>query len=110
MSKAGWVGCYQKDGKLLFKFGQKELTEPDCVIVSPDRKLYVTDQKANRIQVFDLDGKHLFGFGKFGRAPGEFDQPEDLAFDPDGNLIVADGDNHRLQVLTPDGKPIRIIQ
>jgi DNA-binding beta-propeller fold protein YncE len=110
MSKAGWVGCYQRDGKPLFQFGRKELVEPDCVTVSPDRKVYVTDQKANRIQVFDLDGKFLFGFGKFGRAPGEFDQPEDLAFDAEGNLIVADGDNHRLQVLTPDGKPIRVIE
>jgi tripartite motif-containing protein 71 len=110
MSKAGWVGCYRKDGTNLFKFGHKELIEPDCVTVSPDRKVYVTDQKGNRIQVFDLDGKFLFGFGKFGRGPGEFDQPEDLAWDPDGNLIVADGDNHRIQVLTPDGKPIRVIQ
>lgn len=110
MSKAGWVGCYAKDGKPLFRFGHKELVEPDYVTVSPDRKLYVTDQKANRIQVFDLEGKFLFGFGKFGRAPGEFDQPEDLAFDSDGNLYVADGDNHRIQVLTPDGKPLRIIE
>jgi DNA-binding beta-propeller fold protein YncE len=106
MSKAGWVGCYAKDGKPRFRFGHKELVEPDCVTVSPDRKLHVTDQKANRIQVFDLDGKVLFGFGKYGRAPGEFDQ----AWDPDGNLIVADGDNHRIQALTPQGKPIRVIE
>lgn len=110
MSKAGWVGCYAKDGKQLFKFGSKELIEPDFAAVSPDRKLYITDQKGNRIQVFDLEGKFLFTIGKFGRGPGEFDQPEDLAFDSDGNLIVADGDNHRLQVLTRDGKPLRIIE
>jgi DNA-binding beta-propeller fold protein YncE len=110
MSKAGWVGCYGRDGALRFKFGSDHLREPDCAAVSPDRKLYVTDQRANRIQVFDLDGKFLFTVGKAGTGPGEFDQPEDLAFDADGNLWVADGDNHRIQVLTRDGKFIRLIE
>ena len=110
MSKAGWVGCYGKDGALKFKFGSDHLKEPDYAAVSPDRKLYVTDQKGNCIQVFDLDGKFLFTIGKSGRGPGEFDQPEDLAFDAEGNLWVADGDNHRIQVLTRDGKPLRIIE
>ncbi len=110
MSKAGWVGCYGKDGKLKFKFGAEQLQEPDYAAVSPDRKLYVTDQRGNRLQVFDLDGKFLFTVGKGGTGPGEFDQPEDLAFDKDGNLYVADGDNHRIQVLTPDGKFLREIR
>lgn len=110
MSKAGWVGCYGKDGKLKFKFGAEHLQEPDYAAVSPDRKLYVTDQRGNRLQVFDLDGKFLFTVGGPGAGPGQFDQPEDLAFDKDGNLYVADGDNHRIQVLTPDGKFLREIR
>jgi sugar lactone lactonase YvrE len=110
MSKAGWVGCYGKDGTPRFRFGSKELDEPDYVAVSPERKVYVTDQRANRIQVFDLDGRFLFTIGKAGRGDGEFDQPEDLAFDAEGNLWVADGDNHRVQVFTKDGKFLRKIE
>jgi sugar lactone lactonase YvrE len=70
----------------------------------------VTDQRANRIQVFDLDGRFQFTIGKAGRGDGEFDQPEDLAFDAEGNLWVADGDNHRVQVFTKDGKFLRKIE
>lgn len=110
MSKAGWVGCYGKDGKLLFKFGAGKVVEPDYVSVGPDRKVYVTDQRGNKIEVFELDGKHLRTIGSAGAGPGQFDQPEDLAFDKDGNLWVADGDNHRIQVLTPEGKFIREIR
>jgi DNA-binding beta-propeller fold protein YncE len=110
MSKAGWVGCYGKDGALKFKFGAAHLQEPDYAAVSPDRKLYVTDQRGNRIQVFDLDGTFLRTIGGPGSGPGRFDQPEDLAFDKDGNLWVADGDNHRVQVLTPEGKFLREIK
>lgn len=110
MSKAGWVGCYGKDGALKFKFGAEHLDEPDYAAVSPARELYVTDQRANRIQVFTLDGKFLRSIGAPGAGPGQFDQPEDLAFDKDGNLWVADGDNHRVQVLKPDGTFLREIR
>jgi sugar lactone lactonase YvrE len=110
MSKAGWVGCYGKDGTLKFKFGAERLKEPDYAAVSPKRELYVTDQRGNKIEVFDLDGKHLRTVGGPGAGPGLFDQPEDLAFDADGNLWVADGDNHRVQVLTPDGRFLREIR
>lgn len=110
MSKAGWVGCYAKDGTLKFKFGAAELQEPDFAAVGPDRALYVTDQRGNRIQVFDLDGKFLRTIGKAGPGLGEFDQPEDLAWDPAGNLYVADGDNHRVQVFAPDGRFLREIK
>ena len=110
MSKAGWVGCYSREGKPLLRFGGSDLKEPDSILVSPERKVYVTDQKPNRVQVFDLDGKFLFTIGKGGRGPGEFDQPEDLAMDAEGNLWVADGDNHRIQVFTKDGKFLRLIE
>jgi DNA-binding beta-propeller fold protein YncE len=110
MSKAGWVGCYGRDGTPRFRFGRKELVEPDSVVVSPERKVYVTDQRANRVQVFDLDGKFLFTIGRPGRGPGEFDQPEDLCIDAEGNLWVADGGNHRIQVFTKDGTFLRLIE
>lgn len=111
-SKDDWVGCYSKEGKLRFRFGEKgggegEFRTPDFVCVSPEGLLYITDQKNDRIQVFDKDGTYRFSIGRSGRGPGEFRDPEDLAFDPKGNLVVADGGNHRIQVLTKDGKFLR---
>jgi DNA-binding beta-propeller fold protein YncE len=110
MPKAGWVSCYGKDGRFRLKFGQRELTQPETPVVSPDRKLYVSDNKGHKIEVYDLDGRHFFTIGGPGRRPGEFYRPQDIAFLPDGNLVVADSDNHRLQVLSPAGSPLRIIE
>lgn len=109
MPKAGWVSCYGKDGRFRLKFGQRELTQPETPVVSPDRKVYVSDNKGHKIEVYDLDGHHVFTIGVPGRRPGEFDRPQDIAFLPDGTLIVADSNNHRLQVLSPAGAPLRII-
>jgi DNA-binding beta-propeller fold protein YncE len=110
MPKAGWVSCYGKDGRFRLKFGERELTQPETPVVSPDRKVYVSDNKGHKIEVYDLDGRHFFTIGGPGRRPGEFNRPQDIAFLPDGNLVVADSDNHRVQVLSPAGAPLRIIE
>lgn len=110
MPKGPWVSCYGRDGAFRFKFGGDRLSLPDFVLVSPDRKLYVTDNKGHKIEVFDLEGRHFFTIGRRGSEPGRFLRPQDLAFDREGNLIVADSDNHRIQVLTPAGAPVRIIE
>src|SRR5688572_30121629 len=52
-SKNGYVGCYSKEGQFRFKFGGDVLSLPDYVCVSPNRKVYVTDQKANCIRMFE---------------------------------------------------------
>ncbi|MBI2933296.1 MAG: NHL repeat-containing protein [Planctomycetes bacterium] len=109
-SKDGYVGCYDKEGRLRFRFGDGVVREPDFAIVSPDGKLFVTDKRGSKIEVFDLEGRPLSTIGGEGKEPGRFDDPEDLAFDPDGNLVVADGGNHRIQVLTREGKVVRVIQ
>lgn len=110
MPKAGWVSCYGKDGAFRFTFGSRELVQPETPAVSPDRKVYVSDNKGHKIEVFDLEGRPLFTIGRRGRRPGEFDRPQDIAFTPEGDLVVADSDNHRVQILTPAGAPLRIIE
>lgn len=109
MPKAGWVSCYGKDGAFRFRFGQGELVQPETPAVSPDRKVYVSDNKGHKIEVYDLDGRHFFTIGGPGREPGRFRRPQDVAFTPEGNLVVADSDNHRIQILSPAGAPLRII-
>ncbi|HXG61189.1 MAG TPA: NHL repeat-containing protein [Planctomycetota bacterium] len=113
-SKACFVGCFDRSGRPLFRFGRPgsgpgEFRVPDFVALSPEGLLYVTDQKNHRIQVFSPDGRFRFAFGRRGTAPGEFDDPEDLAFDRAGRLFVADGGNGRIQILSPRGEPLNAI-
>jgi DNA-binding beta-propeller fold protein YncE len=88
-----------------------ENRRPDCITPSPDgKRLYVSDRDNGRIQVYDLEGKFLFGWGEEGSGQGQFDDPIQTAFDKDGNLWVCDSDNHRLQVFTADGKYLKTVQ
>lgn len=88
-----------------------ENRRPDCITPSPDgKRLYVSDRDNGRIQVYDLEGKFLFGFGEEGTGTGELKDPIQTAFDPEGRLWVCDSFNHRLQGFTADGKYLRTIQ
>ena len=91
--------------------GPGETRHPDHMVLSPDgKRLYVADRFNGRVQVFDPEGRFLFGFGKEGASPGHFQDPIGMAFDREGNLWVADSGNHRLQVFTADGKFVRALQ
>lgn len=88
-----------------------ENRRPDYLTPSPDgKRLYVSDRDNGRIQVYDLDGKFLFGFGEEGEEPGQLKDPIQTAFDKEGRLWVCDSDNHRLSVFTADGKFLKIVQ
>ena len=88
-----------------------ENRRPDCITPSPDgTRLYITDRDNGRIQVYDLEGKFLFGFGEEGDKPGQLKDPIQTVFDKEGRLWVCDSDNHRLQVFTADGKYLKTVQ
>ncbi len=69
-----------------------------------DNYLYVTTRRG--VMIGDLDGRLLTTFGKWGKAPGEFDLPGGIVVGDDGKIYVADSLNYRVQALTKDGKPI----
>ncbi len=88
-----------------------ENRRPDCITASPDgKRLYVSDRDNGRIQVYDLEGKFLFGFGEEGEGPGQLNDPIQTAFDQEGRLWVCDSDNHRLSVFSADGKFLKIVK
>ena len=79
-----------------------EFDDPRGMAIYQDR-LYVSDRKNNRIQVFELDLKHFQSIGCHGKGKGEFVEPFDVTFDADGNMYVAEYVNNRVQVLNPSG-------
>jgi hypothetical protein len=68
-------------------------------------ELYVTDYKANRIEVFDrFSGQSLRTIGGLGRKPGQMAGPLGIATDDQGNIYADDIINCRVQKFAPDGK------
>jgi len=69
------------------------------------RELYVTDHKANHVEVFDrFSGASLRTIGGFGQKPGQMVGPLGIATDDQGNIYVDDIINCRVQKFAPDGK------
>ena len=70
-------------------------------------KIYLVDNVGSQVAVFDLAGAHLFTFGKFGDADGEFNRPTVLTLNSQGEVIVADTFNARIQIFDAAGKFLR---
>lgn len=84
-----------------FDWGEGKLEQPCKVLVSRDDKVYVSDQAAGRIVVFDYYGNYLTYWGK-----GILSHPQGLCQTPSGHILVADGENHRIVVFDPAGRPV----
>jgi len=84
-----------------FDWGEGKLDQPCKVLVSRDDKIYVSDQAAGRIVVFDYYGNYLTYWGK-----GILSQPRGLCQTPSGYILVADWENHRIVVFDPAGRPV----
>jgi DNA-binding beta-propeller fold protein YncE len=76
-------------------------------IAIKNEKLYVTDLRNHRIQVFSLAGELLTVIGEEGSDPGQFSSPGGIAVDADGRMYVADSKNQRIQLLDANGMQIR---
>jgi len=46
----------------------------------------------------DYEAQPLLNIGKFGRAPGEFNEPSGITKDGDDIILIADSRNDRIQV------------
>ena len=68
-----------------------------------DGNVYVLDQGARNIRVFDSTGAPVRTIGREGAGPGEFATPYSLAWTGD-TLAVLDPGNGRLELLTRDGR------
>lgn len=84
------------------------LNGPLAAAAGPNR-VYVTDSKGHRVNVYDKKGKYLFSFGQQGNKNGEFEYPNAIALDNQNNIYVGEFQNHRIQVFAPSGKYLRTI-
>jgi DNA-binding beta-propeller fold protein YncE len=106
----GNISIFDSKGKFLRYFNNKEKT-----IQSPgglrifNEKVYVTDIKANKLFVFNLDGKKLMEIGGPGAEEGKFIAPNAVTVDSDNQIYVTDSGNNRVQVFNKEGKFLKII-
>ena len=77
---------------------------PWGVAVNARDEIALTDQKNNRVQIFNSDGNYLRSFGREGKKVGEFKEPRGIAFHNNGNIFVADNGNHRIQIFRGEGE------
>jgi hypothetical protein len=77
--------------------------------VDPEGNIYVLDEQACNVKVFDPSGSHLRTLGQKGQGPGEFAIPIALVCTPQGELLVNDMGNRKLVFLSPTGDFIKQI-
>lgn len=73
------------------------------VISDDDGKMYVGDELASQIHVFDPDGQFLYSIGREGEGPGEFQRLISIAWVGD-TIAALDAGTGRLGFLARDGE------
>lgn len=82
-----------------------KLTQPTGIAFdAADRKLYVVDTAAHRVQVFAPDGSLAGSIGRRGTGDGEFNFPTYIWHTAEGRLYVADSLNFRVQAFDAHGQ------
>jgi hypothetical protein len=66
-------------------------------------RIYILEDQAQEIRVFNPDGSFLRTIGRQGRGPGEFEDAVGLRWGPRGNLWVIDPGNARYAVFDTTG-------
>ncbi len=95
---------FDAEGAFVHAYGVSEEFLPTGVAVD-DRRLYVSDRRANNVVMFDRRNKKMVGtIGRRGDRPGEFSTPTSLTLDSRGHLFVTDMTNFRIQEFDGDGE------
>ncbi len=115
------VVVFDRDGNILYSWGQGVFTRAHGLCVGPDDRLYCLDDFDHTLRKCTTDGKVLMTLGEKGK-PSEtgyetgnylsvkhggppFNRPTSVALSPQGDLYVTDGyANCRVHKFSPDGK------
>lgn len=72
-------------------------------------RIYLVDYLGGKVEVFAINGEHLFSFGKPGEKDGELNSPMPITINHKGEIVVGDVLNARIQIFDADGKFLRKI-
>ncbi|HET9578081.1 MAG TPA: SMP-30/gluconolactonase/LRE family protein [Usitatibacter sp.] len=104
-SGAADVFVIRPGAKHAVRAGFAHMAQPTGIAFDAQRKLlYVVDTGADRVNVFEPDGRLRASFGQRGKGDGEFNRPTHVWCDSQGNVFVTDALNYRVQVFGPDGR------
>jgi DNA-binding beta-propeller fold protein YncE len=85
--------------------GSGQFEEPTGIAVNPiDGNVVVSDEKNNRIEVFNETGEVVQKFGAEGTGHGQFKEPRGVAVDPKGKVWVTDTGNDRVEEFSETGE------
>jgi sugar lactone lactonase YvrE len=109
---------FSKDGVYVGSFGAGEDGNPIahegmCVVaVDPAGRVFAADRKTGppRVEVYDPDGRWLFGFAPKGAYPWMVAEPSGIAFHPDGRIFLADMDAMRVAVYDMQGEFLGLLR
>ncbi len=90
------VQVFSADGE--FKYIIPTSGTPRGMVIDKEQRLYVVDAFAHAVDIYDLKGKRIAGFGGNGVALGQFQYPSDVALDKRGRIFISDRENHQVQV------------
>jgi sugar lactone lactonase YvrE len=82
----------------------RKLFQPINIAVDARSRLYVSDFGADRVQVYDADGKFLRTIGRRGDNYGEFTRPKGVAVDRDNIVYVVDAAGQMVQMFDDAGQ------
>lgn len=102
------VFVYDEARKLVARFGSvgydRGQFQAIIAITTDQDEVYVLDQVATAVQVFDRRGRFLHGWGEHAMGPDSFSLPSGLAVGTGGDVFVADALRHEVKVFAPDGQ------
>ncbi|KAK3103348.1 hypothetical protein FSP39_018650 [Pinctada imbricata] len=101
-----FVSIISKEGELLKQFTYPDFVEPTDVAANSRGEIIVADNGANKIFLFDSNGKPLTTFGGKGEKEGQFKLISAIAVGKCDEILVAD---HRIQIFSKDGKFSRTV-
>ena len=84
--------------------GAEEFSEIEAMVTDGDGTLFVLEDLAQEVRVFDSQGEYSHSFGGRGGGPGEFVNAGGLNTGPDGKIWVWDPGNRRFSAFLPSGE------
>jgi DNA-binding beta-propeller fold protein YncE len=76
---------------------------PYDIVVSPDRRVFISDGARSQVMVFDPRTRAATTLGDTGPGRGRLVKPMGLGVDPRGDIYVADQGAKRVVAFAPDG-------